>query len=105
MRMSREQWIWTVLSALMKESAYSNANAPSDVHLFSCEMEPKQNAYRRDLIEQTRPLQTKRYTKGLNFRELCRSYRTGLGGWPGDDLVNRAIRLSTGTNLNRKSSS
>lgn len=40
-------------SALMKESAYSNANAPSDVHVFSCEMEPKQDAYRRDLIEQT----------------------------------------------------
>ena len=72
MRMSREQWIWTVPSALMKETAYSNANAPSDVHVFSCEIEPKQDAYRRDVIEQTHEgLSCDRFrssdTKGLKF--------------------------------------
>jgi len=51
--MSREQWIWTVPSTLMKESAYSHANAPSDVHVFLCEMELNQDAYRREVIEQT----------------------------------------------------
>ena len=51
---TRTMYLDTSHPHVMKESAYSNATAPVDVHVFPCEKKPKQDAYRRDLIEQDR---------------------------------------------------
>ena len=96
MRMSREQWIWTVPSALMKESAYSNAHAPSDVHVFSAKWNRSKmhtegillNRHRGSIL---RLLEIKRYQE---VEIPVNSVGANVQGWGDGQAMTLSIVLS-----------